>query len=540
MHTSMAPADHASLLDLDWRFLLPLPRDGRFRHLLLLGASERVVQQLEGLGVADEVALEPGGQPDAIVCLQAARSHIREVAANLPRGAALYYEVDRLRAPRVAPGVASRRSLRRLGLSSTALYLVHPRFGGARSYVPLDIDGALRWYLSNLSTAPAAMSALLDHGARLMARLGPARVAAFTPRLAVVGIAHTDRDACPAIIEGAALRTPGRLRPLVLVRGDERSRVVMLPFASASREPLAVVKIDRRPVPEGKRQAEHAALEAVRSSLSTQMRETVPQPLAIVGHGPASAAVESFLDGEWLHAKWARRDVGLADLIGDLEAVAGWLAEFHTQSRLEVREWGVSDVHRWIEEPIGAYEDALGATTAEAQLFARARKSARAAIGLRLPIVWQHSDLSSLNVLRSGSIVRVVDWEAAAPGVPLDDLLYFTTRWLDRVRSGRRGERRSAGYRVAATALRHLFLEPRHHDPAVDAARRAIDRYVRMLELDDRFRPLLLLHAWVRRATGRLEREGRAGAARVSGREDNRYVAYVGELAANVDRVFNP
>jgi aminoglycoside phosphotransferase (APT) family kinase protein len=523
------------LLELDWRFLLPLPRDGRFRRLLLLGAPERAAEQLEALGIADEVVLKAGGrQHDAIVCLHSARARLCDLARALSPDGVLYFEIDRLRAPWVARGAGSRDSLRRLGLASSASYLVHPQFAGARTYLPLDVQGAPSWYLSSRGTGAAAQSAVVHQGARLATRLGTAGLARLWPRLAVVGTSETDRAACPAAIEAAHLSTGARLFPLVLVRGDERSRVVMLPFAPDSRQPLAVVKIDRRPPREGNEHAEHSTLELLRSSLSPRMRETVPQPLAVVSAGPISATVESFLSGEWLHARWARRDVGPPDLIEDLEAVAGWLTEFHAQSRLEVRKWGERDVDDSIDKPIGAYTSAFGATTAEARLFAHAREYAQGVIGLKLPVVWQHWDLSSLNVLRTGSTVRVVDWAAAAPGVPLDDLLYFVMRWLNRVRSGRRGEHHSTGYKASAAALRHLFLDPEYHDPAVDAARRAIDRYVQRLELDERFRPLLLLHAWVRRAPGRLEREGAAG-----GREDNRYVAYVGELASNPDRLFD-
>ena len=537
----MGTAEAGSLLDLDWRFLLPLSSRGRFRHLLLLGAPVGAAEQLEALGVAEEVAVKPGErQPDAVVCLRCARHGIREVAAAMPRGAAVYYEID---GPNAARFTTSRRSLRRLGFSSSALYLVHPNFEGARSYVPLDVEHALGWYLSSLGTASTVTSAALGHGARLVGRLSPAIPATLSPRLALVAVAGQDRDACPAAIELAELpRNYGEphLRPLMLVHGDERSRVVMLPFGSASHQPLAVMKIDRRPPAEGRREAEYAALENLRLRLSPELRETVPQPLAIVRDGPLAATVESFLRGEWLHARWARRSLALPELMDDLDAVAAWLSEFHAQSRLEVRAWGENEVEHWVEQPIAEYEQAFGATAAESRLFANARVHARDATGLRLPVVWQHWDLSSLNILRHDGVVNVVDWEAASPGVPLDDLLYFVTRWLDRARAGRDRRNSDTGYGAACTALRQLFLEPRYHDPVVDAARNTIDRYMCRIELDRRFLPLLLLHAWVRRATGRLARHEAVPGSTERPRQRNRYVAYIGVLAEHTDRLFRP
>jgi aminoglycoside phosphotransferase (APT) family kinase protein len=538
----MSSIERANLLDLDWRFLLPLPRGGRFRHLLLLGGSDGAAEQLEALGVAREVAVMPGKtQPDAVVCLRGARRRFRDIATHLTKGAVLYYEMDHLAAPGATLAAASRRSLRRLGLLSPALYLVHPRFGGARTYLPLDVEGALQWYLASLSARSTTATAVLDRGARLLALVDPRRIAAFAPRLAIVAVAQTDRDPRPSVLEPADLPEglrQGRLRPVVLVRGDELSRLVMLPFASASRRPLAVVKLDRRPPVDLDRQDEQDVLAAIRPTLSPQMRSTVPQPLGVVRRAWVSAAVESFLPGEWLHAKWARDNLGLADLIEDLEVVAEWLAKFHLQSRVELRRWGDGGIERWVERPISDYERAFGATPPEAQLFANARRHARAAAGLWLPVVWQHWDFSSLNVLRDGPTVRVIDWQSAAPGLPLDDLIYFATRWFNRAQD-RSGDATTAGYAAAADGLRQLFLEPRRDDAAVDAAWRAIDRYMQRLELDARFLPLALVHAWVRRATGRLERRTNVGSPPVNARERNRYVAYVEVLAMHADRLFH-
>jgi aminoglycoside phosphotransferase (APT) family kinase protein len=537
----MSSSKRANLLDLDWRFLLPLPQGGRFRHLLLFGGSESVAEQLEALGVAREVAVMPGkAQPDAVVCLRGARKRISDIATHLTKGAVLYYEIDRLGAPGATLVSASRRSLRRLGLASPALYLVHPRFGGARTYFPLDVQGALRWYLASLSATSTTAISVLDRGARLFAHLDPRSIAAFAPRLAIVAVAKTDRDPRPSVLEAPDLPPDlrqRRVRPVMLVRGDELSRLVMLPFASSSRRPLAVVKLDRRSPVEFDRQHEHEMLAAIRPRLSPQMRSTVPQPLGVVRSPGVSAAVESFLPGEWLHAKWARRGLSLADLIEDLEVVGHWLATFHLQSRVDVRSWGEVEIERWVERPISDYEHAFGATPPESRLFANVRRHARAAVGMGLPIVWQHWDFSSLNVLRAGRTIRVIDWQSAAPGLPLDDLIYFATRWFNRAR-GRSGGHGNAGYAAAGTALRQLFLEPSRDDAAVDAVRREIDRYMQRLELDDRFLPLALMHAWVRRATGRLERQANVASPPVVTRERNRYVAYVEVLATHADRLF--
>jgi aminoglycoside phosphotransferase (APT) family kinase protein len=370
----------------------------------------------------------------------------------------------------------------------------------------------------------------------------------LAPHVAVVAVAGVRRDRSRFALASRELPEALRqheLTPLVLVHGDERSRVVALPFASSARQPLAVVKFYRQP-PADAAADEQAVLEAIRQRVGERLRATIPQPLGVLRTGSVVATAETFLPGEWLHARWQRRNLPLSDLREDLELVAEWLTDFHLESRVETRRWTENDVERWLEHPLTGYERAFGPTEAESRLFTEARRRARDVRGVPIPVVWQHRDFSSLNILRTGGSIHVVDWEGASLGPPLDDLLYFATRWLHRARHSTRAD--------AALAFRQLLLDPRYRDPAVDAVRGVISRYARALDIDGRLLPLLLLEPWLRRALGRLGRQGtprwpapsgKRGAGRVpqaaagaDPRLGNRYVEYVEALAEAPEALF--
>jgi aminoglycoside phosphotransferase (APT) family kinase protein len=246
------------------------------------------------------------------------------------------------------------------------------------------------------------------------------------------------------------------------------------------------------------------------------------------------ATVESFLGGEWLLARWARR-LPLTELVQDLELAAEWLAQFHAQSLLELRPWREEDVERWIDSPLAAYADVFGTTEAEKQLFAQLRRQAREALGLPLPVVWQHWDFSSLNIFRSTRAIGVIDWEDAVPGLPIDDLLYFVTRWLYRTRNAE--DESAAARAIAAEAFRQLFFDEQLREPALEAARSAIRSYARSLQLESGIVPLLFAHAWIARAVGRFRHRTAVGTAPAEARDGNRYVTLVGITAEHAEQL---
>jgi hypothetical protein len=504
-----------ALLDLDWRFLLPRRADTP-RRMLLLGASPATVDEVERAGIASELLVHPGESADLVVCLAAAGISPAAAAAHLAPGGVLYHERS---FPRTSlPGK----------LSALGKYWVHPRFTGPRSYVPLDVDGALAWYLS---TVGAPRTAVAESARRAVARLRPTRFARLAPRIALVAVDRRADGPDPKIFAGA--QTPPAvgdegLRPLLLAHGGALSRAVLLPFARDSARPVAVVKLHRTNVSVETTEYESTTLLDVRGRLSPKLEATVPEPLGFTEVAGRLAAVESFLDGEWLLSRWARRR-SQPELVEDLERVTQWLCAFHTETTIERRQWSPADAERRIGRPVAAYTESFGVTPAEQALFAQVNGLAQAAIGTSLPVVWQHGDLSSLNVILAPDRVGVIDWRNAGTGLPLDDLLYFVTRWLYRARGAE--DESPAERAVAASAFDELFFAVDTKDVAVLAARRSLLDYVHALELDPGLVTVIFVHAWIARAVWRHTQQTRPGARPRDARGENRYVTLVEHVA---------
>jgi hypothetical protein len=522
-------------LDLDWRFLLPPPQDGKYDRLLLLGAPADAAEQVESLGLAREVALEPTAQKaDAVICASGARLSLQDAAAYLgPRGV-LYYEAasGKCRPGGVSPAHLL-RTLRRLELVSAGLYWVHPTFTGPRTYFPLEVDGALKWYLSNLHSSSARFSAI-EWALHRLTQLNPMLAGRLARRLALVAVTAPAQDVRPLPFASADLPPPLQrpdLRPLLLIHGTELSRAVMLPFSSKSTEPLAVFKITRGPVDEGVSSHEPEVLEEVRANLDASMRSTMPEPLGAIRTHGFVASIESFLPGEWLHARLTRRRLRLGDAIDDLRLATAWITQLHSGFPVGSRGWSESDVQTYVDLPIAAYDRELGTRAAESELFVGLKRLAQDLLGTPLPIVWQHGDFSNLNTLRSGHRLHVVDWERAAPGIPLDDLLHFTRLWLYLVRRATRDE--------SFARFRDLFLRHGHREAAVDAARTAISEYMGTVGVDRRFLPLLLAVGCVRRASDRLAAQVILSRRGPDPRDGNRYVTYVDLLSNDREALFN-
>lgn len=523
----------------DWRFLLPAPPGGVFEHLVLLGADAGLAAGLLEAGLARRVSRELPGErsADAAVLLRGALADVRAAAGCLVPGGVLYREVDRrLPGMRLATPAQTVRSLRRAGLAPAGLYWATPDFAACQRYLPLDVPGAVAWYLRTSFTAASPLRQLLGGGLRVLARLRGA-LDPLVRCYAVVALAGAGAEATPALLAHPELpresRRPGT-RVLLLTGGaDDTHRIIALPFAPGATQPAAALKLARLPEFNHDTVSEQALLGWLRARLTPPLAGSVPRALSLYRHGPLVAGAESYLDGRSLSTIAGRWDVPLGRKIADMERVAEWLVAFHRQARIERRPWGREEIGRWVERPLADYARLLGTTDAEQELFAAARAQAEELLGAPFPLVWQHHNFGEWNVFRAGDAINVIDWEHARAGLPLYDLLHFAIGWSYSVR-GLRGEADQL------RAFRELFCDPAPGEASVLAARGAIDRYLEQLGIDRRFLPLVLAYLSVEKAVSYAEARRASRPAEWDLRAGNRSAAYVGVLASRARRLFAP
>jgi aminoglycoside phosphotransferase (APT) family kinase protein len=532
-----APDDPA-LRRADWRFLLPRPSSGHFEHMVVLGGPPALARRLAKLGLARQVssALPAGGPVDALVILCDANVDVYQSARRLTPGGVLYVEVDRRSPPTFAatPGRV-RRALRGIGLSPVGTYWVTPDFSCSQRYLPLDAHGALAWYITSHYAATSPARRLAEGGLRALLLVDRRVFAPLIGCYAVIAIAGDVAHAPAAILSDPAL--PGELRqpdvwPLLITGGsDDIHRMILLPFATHARQPLAVLKMARLPEFNRDTLSEQALLARMRSTLAPAMAHSIPRPAGLFRYGEALVGIESCRPGRSLSTLVGRWGMPLSSKIEQLERVTSWLIRFHNQAQVGRQPWGAAEIERWVTQPLAAYTRLMGTTPAETRLFDRLRTQADLLIGASLPIVWQHHNFGEWNILYTDRTINVIDWEHARAGVPLYDLLHFVLQWSYSVC-------RRASEIEQLDGFRELFCDQTIADPVVQAARRAIDRYMDLLDIDKRFLALLLIFAWIEKAIAYAEAQREYEPATLDSRDGNRSVAYIGILAEHIDQLF--
>lgn len=483
----------------NWRVLLPLPRERAFSHLALFGGPDGLDRLIVRLGIAERVSLTMprAHSADAAVVLGDAAASLRQAAASLSPGGSLYWEIVRRGLPRGPTARRVRRALLEAGLSQTGLYWIQPGSGSPKVFVPLDVRGAVAWYLDTFSWQWMGVVAAW------FPRLSRALAAATAGRIGVTAVAQEGVLPPPSLLGHPDLPERLRslpLRPVVYFRPHSR-RVVMFPFAAGATVPEAVLKFS--PVPErGSRTAgEQQTLSEARARLDFPMRSSIPEPLGLLEWSGLTVGIESYLPGRSILRAASLRGMPLSRKLADLDRVTGWLCRFHLANSFGRPLWGSEgwSLEEWVEDPLRFLEREFVLRPDEERLFAATRRAARALVGSPLPLVLSNWSLSAGNMCRSNREIKVYDWETVTRGLPLADLHYFLFGWG-----------RLVSKELASSWRRtfiDLLIEP-PRDRITRAVDRSLARYLAELEIDPRFRRLLCVLTWIQRAERRARKDG--------------------------------
>ena len=216
-------------------------------------------------------------------------------------------------------------------------------------------------------------------------------------------------------------RPPTQLESILATPRFRASRhTVFLIFADGSCEPTWVAKMPRLADETGSLDREAANLVAVHAVRFGGF-ESVPRVLA---HEPCLGSrllLESALTG------YAMRPVIVRQRPRECrEAAIGWLIDLHQASSQRDHDSAVS-FKQLVEVRLNRFERVFPLSVEEKQLIAETRRLTHPLQSLEFPLVFEHGDFSSPNILMllSGE-VGVVDWELAEPqGLPAVDLFFF-------------------------------------------------------------------------------------------------------------------
>lgn len=513
---------------LDWRFLLPATADGRqVATLRLLCDDPGLADEVTRLGVAATVLvgaddLEP---VDAVVALADAWQDraLDRALGTLREGGVVYVEIDRASARGPGRGPAGlRRRLAHRGVASVAYW--RRRQGRHDTLVlPLDVPGAVPWFLRELADGAGRRRRVVRRGLMLLVGRSGRRLGLLARHHAAVGVrvgATTPAPTTPAVLMGSAHGTApsgahgtassgahgtapsgayGTVLPVVLARGEGAwSRVVLLPFGEQDGRPRAVVKVPRSSEHCWATEREQETLAQVRRLLPDDLALTVPAPLGTRTWHGLCVAEETFLAGRPLALSPASRDPGTSGTGASgagLDGAVDWLIAFHRATR--THDLPTSDLADSLETSLTELARTLGSAPASGGPTTSAWPvQALRGTGAVVPVVWQHGDLTPHNTRWDGRRHTVVDWEAARPGPALADLLYLLLHW-------RWPGLPTLGADPGAV-LDALFLT--RHGGTAAAAARQVRRYCAALDMDEALVGPLLVHLLCSQALDRARR----------------------------------
>ncbi|MBA4157291.1 MAG: phosphotransferase [Gemmatimonadetes bacterium] len=530
-------ATTGSVGDVAWRFLLPTPPEGSFRHLVLLGGSEEVARRIVEMGVARKVSRELPKAPvaDAVVRLHDAAVGLEEAGRCLAPGGVLYGEIDR--SPRLGTPTPARirRSLERAGLTQTAAYWCVD-FAQRHAYLPLAAPGAVGWYFARQSGTSTLVRDASKAAFAEMTRLGRSFCAAAALNYVVTASAAPQAHAQPSLLSHPDLSPLLRGSDLhLLVLAPPGRRVILLPFTSGDRSPAVVLKVARLPQQSNDTEREQEVLAAVHAEVDQALRKTLPRPHGCVTWAEYTVGIESAVDGQVLSAPRLGARLSRTRNIDDLRHVAAWLTNFHAQTELHRVQWGDSSFSHSLEVVLSEFERVFPVNGEVSSLFSAVRRRSDELANADIPLVWLHGDLAENNVFHSGKDILVIDWATGRRGLPLRDLVNFATHWHSHVRGSKD---RSARVRD----MQDLFLDPQATDPLVHATQHEIERYLAALRIDRRFVPVLVVLHWASMATERfntIQRAEERGERRKRGAYAGLAVQYVGALADRPEQLFH-
>jgi hypothetical protein len=429
-----------------------------------------------------------------------------------------------------------RNVLYRAGLSVTGIYWVRPDFARRQVYLPIENRAALRWYLTSVWKASTPLWRLGAFVMRVLAGAGHRPLAKLFLHFAITAVAGPTTTFVRPVSEHPAWPRElqqSDLQLLMLTPGqNDINRVIMLPFLSQSRQPLAVFKYWRVPAFNPVTEQEQTALRSIRARLSEPLRQTIPRPFGIAKWGGVAVGGEQCVEGQALSTWTNWSGAPSRRHLEDLRLVMTWLRAFQQETIHWCAPWEAADINQWVERPLDAYAQAFHLTASEVLLFSVVRQRARELIGCPSLIVRVHGDFALRNLRRAGQRLIVIDWEGSHLGPVLFDALFFIIDWIKYARG-------LHDHETQLISIRELFCDVNSSHWACLAAREAIAQHLNALSIDRRFLPMWVVLFWVKCALGRFELRESVTPPQFVPEMDNHHVEYIRQMANHREQLFS-
>ncbi|MGH7456959.1 MAG: aminoglycoside phosphotransferase family protein, partial [bacterium] len=228
------------------------------------------------------------------------------------------------------------------------------------------------------------------------------------------------------------------------------SHVICFVLAEERTEPILVVKLPRLPGDNDRLDREVANLH-VANRARAEEDKSIPRVVAYEDYHEHRLLIETAVPGRPMSPAIVRRQPELC-----IEPALTWLLDLQqatvSSTPRDDRDW----FERLVEQPLQQFKALLPHSAEEASLVDQTLALMRPFRDHDMPLVMEHGDFSSPNILQDEkSRVGVVDWELAEPkGLPAADLFFFLTY----IAFARQNARKNVDY---LKAFQHAFFGPK-------------------------------------------------------------------------------
>ena len=275
--------------------------------------------------------------------------------------------------------------------------------------------------------------------------------------------------------------SPGGLSSNILTPGFQASsHLIVFVMVREQRDPILVVKLPRISGDHHRLDLEAANLRKLHASKSGGY-DSIPKVVAYEDWKNYRLLVETMVQGRIMRPPLVRKNTGVC-----IRAALNWLDEISRKTAVcsyKVENW----FKELADQRLDAFEQHFPLNPEEKTLLAKTRELVEPLRHAKIPLVFEHGDFSSPNILlEDDGKLGVVDWELAETnGLPAADFIFFLTYIAF-------SKEKALQQRQQLAAFDNAFLKP-------DAwAIPHLEKYCEKVDVPRKFLKPLFILSWAR------------------------------------------
>lgn len=531
-----------------WWFLLPnIPNSPQQNRLVvklfsdyavdLFSQFANIINRPFALGNQQYSQNLPSVEPVDVFCLFANEtidlaSQLKQTKFN--KDGMIYIEINRLNKGNLfkSPKYIF-RLLKQANFKEVGLYLVLPNFNQPKMYVPIFHPESIKWYFDQVFWKDSYLKVWFTRIIQALLPFLSPLVSWIFPYFAVTALKNTATNTNTFDLATQCESDGANSWPLILNNSiDGGNRTVALIFSAAEKQPVELIKLSSTIEMNHTTANEIENRREIQNQLGS-LTTDIPTIIDSFEYYGLKGYRETVAKGHLLSIVLSHAQLSKKQKIDVLHTVSNWLVQFKEQTTIKTVEWSEEIIERLLINKFDQFRQKFGSTEKVDALFERCLQEAQKLIGLSIPIYRIHFDFAPWNIYYDNGDLTVIDWEFdrdhddALVGMPLYDLLYFTTYWNHFTFQLYSSEQEHLGFK-------QLFFN-KDGVKELEQVDQIIESHIDAIGIDKRFLPICLTYVWLEQSLYQHKRIKHLQTIRPAElNNDNRMVKFIYLLSDNL------